>query len=79
MFDSKTALINAIQAGLKPKYLYFWGHHPARDGSLTKGCLSQWWRAPFFVDGVAYSTAEHYMMAEKARLFDDRIMLEKII
>ncbi|MFJ2441689.1 NADAR family protein [Streptomyces sp. NPDC087658] len=53
------------------KYLHFWGHTPRRDGSLDASCLSQWWPAPFTVDGVEYATAEHWMMARKARLFED--------
>ncbi|MET9222897.1 MULTISPECIES: NADAR family protein [unclassified Streptomyces] len=57
--------------GDRLKYLYFWGHRPQRDGSVGAGCLSQWWPAPFTVDGVTYATAEHWMMAGKARLFDD--------
>lgn len=31
--------------------------------------FSQWYPAPFELDGERYATAEHYMMAEKARLF----------
>ncbi len=31
--------------------------------------FSQWYPAAFEVDGERYATAEHYMMAEKARLF----------
>ncbi|PSK95437.1 hypothetical protein CLV63_11597 [Murinocardiopsis flavida] len=60
------------------KYLYFWGHRPNRDGSIGAGCLSQWWPSPFTVDGVAYATAEHWMMAEKARLFEDADAAEAI-
>ncbi|MFJ4922676.1 NADAR family protein [Streptomyces sp. NPDC088725] len=56
---------------MREKYLYFWGHTPARDGALGPHCLSQWWSAPFTVDGVRYATAEHWMMAAKARLFGD--------
>ncbi|MFJ5099733.1 NADAR family protein [Streptomyces sp. NPDC088554] len=55
----------------RAKYLHFWGHAPRRDGSLDASCLSQWWPAPFTVDGVEYATAEHWMMARKARLFED--------
>lgn len=57
--------------GERFKYLWFWGHQPLRDGSAGKGCLSQWWQSPFTVDGVEYATAEHWMMAGKARLFGD--------
>jgi ribA/ribD-fused uncharacterized protein len=53
------------------KYLYFWGHTPRADGALSSSCLSQWWPSPFTVDGVEYATAEHWMMASKARLFGD--------
>ncbi len=61
------------------RYLCFWGHRPQRDGSVGQGCLSQWWPAPFTVDGVAYATAEHWMMAGKARLFGDDGMVERIL
>ena len=53
------------------KYLYFWGHRPTPSGELSGSCLSQWWPSPFEVDGVRYATAEHWMMASKARLFGD--------
>ena len=33
--------------------------------------LSQWYPAPFSVDGVNYTTAEHFMMERKAALFGD--------
>ncbi|WP_407549667.1 NADAR family protein [Streptomyces sp. Pv4-95] len=64
-------LISATASRERVKYLHFWGHTPRRDGSLGASCLSQWWPAPFTVDGVAYATAEHWMMAGKARLFGD--------
>lgn len=56
----------------RAKYVLFWGHRPNLDGSLSQTCLSQWYEAPFVVDDVEYQTAEHYMMAAKARLFRDR-------
>lgn len=68
---SVEALVAYAATGARVKYLHFWGHHPRRDGSAGPGCLSQWWPAPFTVDGVAYATAEHWMMAGKARLFGD--------
>ena len=64
-------LIEAIDGGHDPKYLFFWGHQPAKDGSIGKSCFSQWFEAAFVVDGERYATAEHFMMAEKARLFGD--------
>ncbi|MEE4542309.1 NADAR family protein [Streptomyces sp. V4-01] len=64
-------LLAFTATGGRTKYLHFWGHRPQRDGSVGPGCLSQWWPAPFTVGGATYATAEHWMMAGKARLFSD--------
>ncbi|MFF9818293.1 NADAR family protein [Streptomyces sp. NPDC014006] len=69
--DSREALVRAVHAGARIKYLCFWGHRPRADGRVGASCLSQWWPSPFVVDGVRYATAEHWMMAGKARLFGD--------
>lgn len=63
-------LIRLERDGL-PELLLFWGHRPPKGGGLGKSCLSQWYPAPFTVDGVRYPSAEHFMMAGKARLFGD--------
>ncbi|MCL4301769.1 MAG: NADAR family protein [Anaerolineae bacterium] len=76
---STEALIAAIVEGFHPKYLCFWGHHPRPDGQIGKQCLSQWWVSSFEVNGILYPTAEHYMMAEEARLFGDELTAEKIL
>ncbi|MEU0652866.1 NADAR family protein [Streptomyces albogriseolus] len=68
---SREALIEAVRAGERVKYLHFWGHRPLPGGRIGASCLSQWWPSPFTVDGVEYATAEHWMMAAKARLFGD--------
>ena len=44
----------------REKFTFFWG-----------GPFSQWYLAPFNLEGQFYNTAEQYMMAEKARLFKD--------
>jgi ribA/ribD-fused uncharacterized protein len=64
-------LLRALDEGATAKYLLFWGHQPNSDGSVGKGCFSQWFEASFEIDGQRYLTAEHFMMAEKARLFGD--------
>ena len=61
------------------KFLFFWGHQPSKDGTITKTCFSQWWLSAFIVDKVTYKTAEHWMMAKKAELFNDNEVLDKII
>jgi ribA/ribD-fused uncharacterized protein len=71
MVENVTELADRVRRGERFKYLWFWGHRPPRDGGVGKGCLSQWWPAPFRVDGVRYASAEHWMMAGKARLFGD--------
>ncbi|WP_329138680.1 NADAR family protein [Streptomyces sp. NBC_00670] len=68
---SREALVAAVRAGARVRYLHFWGHRARPDGRVGASCLSQWWPSPFTVDGVEYATAEHWMMAAKARLFGD--------
>ena len=67
-----------VQKGKKFKYLFFWGHRQKAEGVVDKSCFSQWFPKAFTLDEVYYKTAEHYMMAEKARLFDES-MVEKIL
>ncbi len=67
-----SALQDECRAGIHHKFLFFWGHQPRNAGVVDQSCLSQWYPAPFEIDGIAYATAEHYMMAAKARLFGDR-------
>ncbi|MGQ4384407.1 NADAR family protein [Streptomyces sp. SAS_270] len=69
--DSWEVLTREVRAGARVKYLHFWGHRPRRAGQVDASCLSQWWPSPFTVEGVRYATAEHWMMAGKARLFGD--------
>nr|WP_236655401.1 NADAR family protein [Streptacidiphilus carbonis] len=74
--------------GGRPKWLMFWGHqdrrrgHPRPEdggGSVGAGALSQWWPSVFVVDGVEYASAEHWMMAGKARLFGDEESVSGIL
>lgn len=70
---------NIEDIALESKFLFFWGHQPNKDGSISKTCFSQWWLSAFKVDKVTYKTAEHWMMAKKAELFQDHETLEKIL
>lgn len=65
-------------AGEKLEFIYFWGDKPGRRG-LSAACFSQWYGAPFEVDGRRYATAEHFMMAEKAALFGDDEVRARIL
>lgn len=61
------------------QYLYFWGHTPKQADVVDKSCFSQWFDAPFMLEGIRYATAEHYMMVEKARLFGDEASRIRIV
>jgi len=61
------------------KFLFFWGHQPERDGSIGKGCLSQWWPCSFVADGQEFASAEHYMMWRKALLFEDLAVASRVL
>lgn len=50
------------------RFVLFWGGWP-----------SQWHKARFVVRGVEYNCCEQYMMAEKARVFDDADALVAIL
>ncbi|MBT2507146.1 NADAR family protein [Streptomyces sp. ISL-98] len=72
--------IAAEQSTERPlRYLYFWGHRPTRGAAAGPGCLSQWWPVDFVEDGHTYRSAEHYMMAHKAWLFDDPATAAKVL
>ncbi|WP_320064208.1 NADAR family protein [Micromonospora sp. RTGN7] len=72
-------LVALHDAGTRVKYLRFWGHRPGRDGAIGPGCLSQWWPAPFTVDGRVFDTAEHWMMWRKAVLFGDDEVAQRVL
>ena len=61
------------------KYLYFGGHTPKQANKMDASCLSQWYPAPFTVQDITYPTAEHYMMAQKAKLFGDDEVWQHIL
>lgn len=73
-------LLKAEQAGTRLKYVTFWGHRSRRDGDVGPHLLSQWHEHPFVGDdGLVYRSAEHFMMAAKARLFGDSEAEAKIL
>ena len=72
-------LQQACKRGERFAYLCFWGHTPKRAGSVDKSCFSQWCPAAFEVGEHRYATAEHYMMAQKALLFGDEAVFERVL
>jgi ribA/ribD-fused uncharacterized protein len=79
MFSKMTYNIDWLKSQSQVDYLFFWGHQPSRDGSIIKTCMSQWWPSEFEEKTIIYKTAEHFMMAQKALLFNDAEIFEKII
>lgn len=61
----------------RPELLLFYGHRVTK--TVTETCLSQWYPCQFEVGGVTYTSAEQYMMAEKARLFGDEEIRTEIL
>ena len=78
MLDLDT-LRGRCAAGASFEYLTFWGHTVPKDGGVGSTCLSNWYPALFHIDGVAYPSTEHWMMAAKARLFGDEERLRQIL
>lgn len=66
------------ESGERFEFYLFYGHKPPFSG-VDASCLSQWFVRDFSIDGQRYPTAEHWMMAEKARLFGDTEMLQAIL
>lgn len=55
------------------------GHTQKKENCIDRSCFSQWFPSAFIVDEKKYATAEHWMMAKKAELFNDNETLEKIL
>ncbi|WP_277559809.1 NADAR family protein [Acinetobacter beijerinckii] len=72
-------LIQQVQQGRSFKYLYFWGHTSKQTNHVDKSCFSQWFPSPFKQNGVEYLTAEHYMMTQKAKLFNDDEIFNQLL
>lgn len=42
-------------------------------------CFSNWYRAPFVINGKRFSSIEQFMMYEKAKLFGDNEIAERVL
>ncbi|PYC19774.1 DUF1768 domain-containing protein [Pseudomonas jessenii] len=80
MHDSKLLedLRARFNAGEPLDFTFFWGHQRSKN-AVTASCFSQWYEAEFVVEGQRYPTAEHFMMAEKAALFDDQEIRAQVL
>ena len=74
---TREKLAKQYQKKKKLKFIFFW--KPKKTNVIDESCLSQWYPSSFVDGTIVYKTAEHYMMAEKAKLFDPskiKIILE---
>lgn len=71
-------LIRKYKTKEKLNFTFFWGHK-GEPGNVTKSCFSQWWPSAFTDGTHTYATAEHWMMAGKARLFKDPATEQEIL
>jgi len=71
-------LIEKYKKGDNLDYIFFWGHRNDKP-FITKACLSQWYKIDIEEASVIYKSAEHYMMAHKALLFNDKKAYDLII
>ena len=69
----------ALKDGQEFRYLLFWGYRQKKAGPTDVSCMSQWFAGEFVVNGETYPTAEHWLMAGKARLFGDEDTLALIL
>lgn len=72
--EDLASLCEVVSNGGIFEYAFFW-----RETEAPLGALSQWARADFEVDGRRYSSAEQYMMAEKAARMGDLESWRRIV
>lgn len=63
-------LVQQIQTGQSFEYLTF-SRKTAEEPIVNNECLSLLFRAPFRAEGALFKSAEHFVVAEKARMFKD--------
>lgn len=64
---------SSTDVAVGPRFVFFWHEY------TENGHFSQWYPAPFVVEGIRYFHNEQYMMAKKALLFKDTRTYNKIM
>lgn len=72
-------LARKLEKGESVKYIFFWGHTNKYNEQVGKFVFSQWFHSPFIVEEKEYKTTEHWMMFQKAILFGDEELSERIM
>ena len=73
---NKEWAVEAAKQGVQ--VMAFYGHVQTGE-TVDASCLSQWFPCSFVVEEATYTTAEQYMMAEKAKLFGDEEIRQQIL
>lgn len=68
-------LVDRMNQGEVLAFQFFWRH----SGNNQKSCLSQWYPCKIHLNGNVFHSAEQYMMAQKAMLFQDKQTFERIM
>ncbi len=79
MIYNNAWLETKLATGAQLIYLFFWKPPSGYEYKLMETCLGQWYERAFTENSNTYKTAEHYMMAGKAKLFGDQESRQKII
>jgi len=72
------SLIKERNSGIKKDIVLFWGH-TKKEGKIGKECFSQWYPVDFRVNADQFWCMEQFMMSQKAKLFGDQEIFEKIM
>ncbi len=78
MTNAMQNIINKFNNKKQLDFVFFW--KPQKMNTpLTSACLCQWHSCSFHVDNVTYSNCEQFMMAQKALLFEDIEVYNKVL
>jgi ribA/ribD-fused uncharacterized protein len=72
-------LTDSFERGEVLNFIFFWEHTNKYKNEIGKFCFSQWFESPFTIENKTYKTSEHWMMSQKALLFNDKSTYEKIL
>lgn len=72
-------VIKRYDSGENIEFVVFFSHRPNKKGTVSRNCLSNFYIAPFTIDGITFICNEQWMMYNKAMLFGDKETANKIM
>ena len=64
--------IERYDSGENVDFIIFFSHRPNKKGTASRNCLSNFYIAPFTIDGITFICNEQWMMNNKAMVFGDK-------